>query len=482
MPDVPYELLAGLAENPALPTDLVDRLLAHPGSRRTLAGRQDLTEPQVARLLEHVPTSVALKQRLPAAVRRRLTDHPDVWVRISLADNTDLADSTTPENRELFERLAADPAPDVRKALAESGHTPADLRARLAHDPDPAVRATLAQWWTDAPEAVRRTLLTDPEGSVRAAACARYFRRLPHPVPPADLVPALLADPLTRAGAVPHCTLDADLADSLARDPDPDVRRALAAHPDLPADTRARLAADPRALVRLAVLARPDTPDADRAALHDSITGPFEPPGEDVDEETAIELEIDHVGVGIELRMLHLPWVTADPLPHLDSPHPVFRRAAAASPDLPADIRARLLADPDNEVALAAAASSPDPIDPATAERLDREHRPVKRMHWRPADTYPLPVETLRRLATDPDPRMRQLALSDPELPAALLERLAVDPEERVRRTAAGHSAHTPAALRALLDDPSPSVNRAAAANPALPVEEMRAVLDAAGL
>ncbi|MEU5387057.1 hypothetical protein [Kitasatospora cineracea] len=482
MPDVPYETLAGLAENPALPADLVDRLLAHPGSRRTLAGRQDLTEPQVARLLAHVPASVALKQRLPAAVRRRLTDHPDVWVRISLVHNADLADGTTPENRELLERLAADPAPEVRKELAESARTPADLRARLAHDPDPDVRAALAQWWTDAPEPVRRTLLTDPEGSVRAAACARYFHRLPHPVPPADLVPALLADPLTRAGAVPHCTLDADTARSLADDPDPDVRQALAAHPDLPADTRARLAADPRALVRLAVLARPDTPAADRAALHDSITGPFEPPGEDVDEETAIELEIDHFGVRIELRMLQLPWVTADPLPHLDSPHPAFRRAAAASPDLPAEARARLLADPDNEVALAAAASSPDPIDPVTAERLDREHRPAKRMRWRPADRYPLPVETLRRLATDPDPRMRQLALREPELPAALLERLAADPEEPVRRTTASHPRLTPATLRALLADPCERVARSAAANPALPVEEMRAVLDAAGL
>lgn len=482
MPEGPYETLAGLAENPALPTDLVDRLLAHPGSRRTLAGRQDLTEPQVARLLAHVPTSVALKQRLPAAVRRRLTDHPDVWVRISLAHNADLADGTTPENRDLFERLAADPAPEVRKELAESAHTPADLRARLAHDPAPDVRAALAQWWTDAPEPVRRTLLTDPEGSVRAAACARYFRRLPHPVPPADLVPALLADPLTRAGAAPHCDPDTTDLESLAADPDPDVRRALATHPGLPAAIRARLAADPRALVRLAVLARPDTPAADRAALHDSITGPFEPPGEDVDEETAIELEIDHFGVGIELRMLHLPWVTADPLPHLDSPHLAFRRAAAASPDLPAEARARLLADPDNEVALAAACSSPDPIDPVTAERLDREHRPVKRMRWRPADAHPLPVETLRRLADDPAPRMRQLALRDPELPAALLERLAADPDDRVRRIAASHPAHTPATLRALLADPSPAVQRAAAANPALPVEEMRAVLDAAGL
>jgi len=151
-------------------------------------------------------------------------------------------------------------------------------------------------------------------------------------------------------------------------------------------------------------------------------------------------------------------------------------------PDLPAEARARLLADPDNEVALVAARRSPDPIDPATAERLDREYRPFKPMPWRPADVLPLPVETLRRLATDPAPRMRLLALRDPELPAHLLERLAADPDEEVRRLAASHPAHTPATLRTLLDDPSPYVNRAAAANPALPVDEIRARLDAAGL
>ncbi|GAA2110909.1 hypothetical protein GCM10009759_52550 [Kitasatospora saccharophila] len=477
MPDLPYDFLDGLAENPALPADLVDRLIAAPHGPLALPRRRGLTEPQLDALIAHDAYAVALSRHLPKPVRRRLAAHPDPDVRAAL-----VVSAAPDEDRELFERFAADPAPEVRKELAECGHTPADLRARLAYDPAPEVRAALGQHWTAAPEPVRRALLTDPEDSVRAAACATSFLRWPYPVPPADLVPALLADPLTRAGTVAHCDPATTDLDRLAADPDPDVRRALAAHPGLPAHLRTRLAADPRALVRLAVLARPDTPEAERAALYDSVTGPFEPPGEDVDEETAVELEMDHFAVGIDLWMLDLPWVTADPLPHLDSPHPLFRRAAAASPDLPAEARARLLADPDNEVALAAASSSPDPIDPVTAERLDRGHRPVKRMRWRPADMFPLPVETLRRLADDPVPRMRLLALRDPELPAHLLERLAADPEDHVRLAAASHPAHTPATLRALLDDPSPYVNRAAAANPALPVDEIRARLDAAGL
>ncbi|BAJ27296.1 MULTISPECIES: hypothetical protein [Kitasatospora] len=437
-------MLTGLAANPALPADLVDRLLARTGGRytRQLAARTDLTAGQLATLLERHPTSTVLHQPLPRAEHHRLADHPDERVRVALVR------AGAPDDRHLWERLAADPSPRVRTTLAESDRTPADLRARLARDPDPEVRAALAQWWPDAPEPVRRILLTDPEERVRAAACARYFRRLPHPVPPADLVPALLADPPTRAGAVPHCDPDTTDLDRLAADPDPEVRRALATHPRLPAAIRDRLAADPRATVRLAVFARPDTPDADRAALHDSLTGPFEPPGEDVDEETAIEIEIDRFEIGVGLWLLHLPWATADPLPHLDSPYAVIRRSAARAPGLPTEARARLLADPDNEVALAAAASSPDPIDLATAERLDREHRPPKRMHWRPADSHPLPVTALRRLATDPEPRMRQLALRDSELPAHLLERLAADPEQRVRHTAASHPGLTPASPR----------------------------------
>ncbi|AXO35376.1 hypothetical protein MicB006_3095 [Micromonospora sp. B006] len=52
----------------------------------------------------------------------------------------------------------------------------------------PPVRATLARWWTQAPGPDRRLLLTDSVDEVRAAACSTYYARLPHPVPPPDLV------------------------------------------------------------------------------------------------------------------------------------------------------------------------------------------------------------------------------------------------------------------------------------------------------
>ncbi|WP_157845350.1 hypothetical protein [Kitasatospora phosalacinea] len=54
-------------------------------------------------------------------MRHRLATHPDPGVR------TALVVSATPDERGLFERLTADPAPRVRKQLAQCDHTPAEL-------------------------------------------------------------------------------------------------------------------------------------------------------------------------------------------------------------------------------------------------------------------------------------------------------------------------------------------------------------------
>ncbi|MFG2415859.1 hypothetical protein [Streptomyces goshikiensis] len=50
------------------------------------------------------------------------------------------------------------------------------------------------------------------------------------------------ADPVTRAGAVRHCALDAGTARWLAEDPDEEVRGQLAERPDLPSSLRDALA------------------------------------------------------------------------------------------------------------------------------------------------------------------------------------------------------------------------------------------------
>ena len=489
MPDtgpVPNQLdkvMDGLAGNPALPADLVRRLFARGRGLGAVAKRPDLTHEMMAEILEiddrWLNHSLALNRASPEDIRLQLAGHRDPLVRKALA----VAAEGAP--RAVLERLAEDPEPQVRESLAQNDRVPMDLRARLAADPDPKVRAALAQWAPDAPEPVRRALLTDPDDQVRAAACATYYPRLPHPIPPADLLPALLDDPLTRAGAVRHIiSLDPDTAQRLAADRDYEVREQLAGHPGLPAQVRDLLAEDPESLVRLCIFARQDISETQREAIYEGIRADATPltepwPYADLDDE-AMELRIRNDLAPLQLRMLRLAWVTADPLPHVDSPYLCFRASAAVSEALPPQIVARLLEDEESDVRTNMALHARDQVDAATAERIDRGYRSAKKTNWRPADDLPFPPEVLRRLADDPEPRMRALAPRDPDLPIEVANRPAADPEAEVRRAIAGHPSLAVRELVALLADVSESVAQTAAANPNLPREVMQRLVDLA--
>ncbi|MER7849272.1 hypothetical protein ABTZ03_35635 [Kitasatospora sp. NPDC096077] len=479
-------VLDGLARNPALPAPLIRRMFARQQGWGLVAKRPDLTESMIDEIVatdDHwLLHALALNDRLPDRFRILLAAHPDEGIRSALAGRA----ATAP--RRMFELLVDDPESKVRESLAQNRGTPPDLRARLAADPDPAVRAALAKHWTQAPEAVRRTLLTDPEATVRAAACATHFPRHPHPVPPADLLPALLADPVTRAGAVIHAALDAETLRRLADDPDSEVRAELARHPDLPPSVREALAVDPALNVRVKVFARPDTPEQTRARIHASVHE-LAPAADDpdldpdADEETVVQCFLNAFAP-TELRSLRLPWVTADPLPHVDSPYVGFRASAAGSKDLPADVVARLLDDEEQMVRLTMASTAPHLVDHATAESIERRYRRRDKFTfwWDKEQVLTFPQETLRRFATDPEPRLRSLAPRDPELPPELAEQLAADPEDRVRRAVAPHPNLPPPSLHRLLADSSEHVAEAAAASPFLPVDSMERLLTRAGL
>lgn len=477
------KVLDGLAANPALPAGLVRRLVHYRRGFGHVAQRDDLTPDTVEEILASgnhwLLHSLALNHQLPNAVRMRLAADADPDIRAALVIGAHDAP------RELYEQLLDDPDPQVRGYLAERDDVPADLLARLAGDPDPKVRATLARWWTQAPDTVRRVLLTDPIDEVRAAACSTYYARLPHPVPPPDLVAGLLADPITRAGAVRHTALTPKLAAQLAGDPDYQVRRQVAEHPQLPPPVRDLLAEDPSANVRVGIFSRQDTPEPVRHRIYTDIQHDDRPLTDllrnELDDDALQQQIEDHMAVA-ELRHLRLDWVTADPLPHLSSPYICFRRSAARSPDLPTDAVIRLLNDNDNGVRTTMATHAPQLVDPATAERIDREFRPDKKTNWRPADMFTFPPQTLHRFATDPDPRMRCLAPRDPDLPIELTERLATDPDSTVRHAAAGHPNLPIHVRRALLADPSEWVAHATAAAATLPVAEMERLLTLAGI
>lgn len=472
-------VLDGLARNPALPVELVRRLLPHRGGFEQVARRADLTDDVIEEIIaadrDWQIRALAGNRTLPDRFRLLLAAHPDAATRCGV-----VIGCGQDTGREVYERLAADPAAEVREHLAESGHAPQDVLAGLAADEEPKVRATLAKWWTQAPEPVRRRLLTDPHDDVRAAACSIYHARLPHPVPPPDLVPALLADPVTREGAVRHAVMDGEIAARLVQDPDPLVRRQLAEHPDLPPEVRDALGTDPWLTVQLGIFARPDTPEPLRAAIHARITAA--PDLLDLDPELAdYDRDFDHFMASTELDMLRLDWVVADPLPHVSSPYLSFRVAAARAEGLPPDVVAALLNDPAAEVRSAAFGRNRHLVDVTTAERIDREHRNPKRGPWRPADVFAFPAETLRRFATDPDPRMRCLAPRDPDLPAELCARLAADPDSRVREAVAGHHNLNPRVLVELLSDGCEGPARAAAGSLWLPVRQMERLLALAG-
>jgi hypothetical protein len=483
---VPVHLAAaldGLAENPALPLELIRRLLDHRRGFGHVAKRTDLTADLIAEIIatdyHWLLHSLALNPHLPNPVRLRLAEHRDPAVRAALV----VGSRDAP--REMFARLIDDRDKRVRQQLTESDHVPADLRARLARDPDPEVRASLAQWWPQAPEKVRRILLTDPVDHVRGAACFTYYRRLPHPVPPADLIPGLLDDPVTRAGVVTHLLLTAETALRLSDDPDDEVRRQVAQHRQLPPDLRDRLGEDASAPVRVAIFARPDTPEPLRRKIYSEIQQATVPLTDlldcDLDDAAFLRMVEDSIAV-TELRNLNLTWVTADPLPYVSSPYICFRSSAACSRSLPAEAVTRLLNDDESIVRTTMARHAPHLVDQVTAERIDRDFRPDKKTNWRPADDFTFPPQTLHRFATDPDPRMRCLAPRDPDLPPGLAERLAADPESSVRHTVAGHPHLPTPALITLLADRSEWVARAAAGSPSLPVADMERLLTLAGV
>ncbi|MFD9035294.1 hypothetical protein ACFVZW_29780 [Streptomyces sp. NPDC059567] len=472
------DVLEGLALNPALPVPLLRRLFHHREACKEAARRRtDLTVELCEEILAfgHDDQALALvcNRTLPAPVRHALATHPDMWVRSAAMRAEGLP-------VDLLRGFVTDPDPDVRKFAAAKEDLPPALLAHLAEDPDPGVRAELAQWWTSAPEDVRRKLLTDPEAAVRAAACSTYFKRLPHPVPPADLRPALLADPVTRAGVIAHVDLDAATARDLACDPDDGVRKAVAAHPQLPPDLREALGRDAHPAVRAEIFVRQDIDDVLRAEIHDGLVAgaarvkDFWEGYARGDEDALCRVTL------FDLRFRVVEWVRADPLPHVDSPYPAFRRSAAHADDLPDEAVARLLDDEDQYVRLAMAVRTPD-LDPVVAERLERRHKDSRKAPTRPADRVTFPPETLRRFATDPNPWIRLLALRDPDLPPELATRLADDAEGRVRRATAGHPKVPVAALLELLADDDGWVAKAAAGHPALPITTMEALIDGPG-
>ena len=119
--------------------------------------------------LDKVMDGLAMNSALPAPMVRRLF----AWRRGGgkVARRPDLTE-------DMFAEIIAIDDHWLLHGLALNDRLSDRFRIRLAAHRDKAVRSALV---------------------IHAAACSTYFAHGPHPIPLSDLLPALLADPVTRA-------------------------------------------------------------------------------------------------------------------------------------------------------------------------------------------------------------------------------------------------------------------------------------------
>lgn len=276
---------------------------------------------------------------------------------------------------EVLETLLA--AREELPFLAVNPHLPSDAVRRLAADPDPAVRRAIAERPDLDAESVT-ALAADPDPGVR-----RRAELLPRPRTRgrARLVSWLLGTDLAKVDTpVPEPVDDPGLDWYLAcaASPDPVLRRAAAVCRELDPATVRLLAADPDRDVRLLLALRhPDAPPALLldAYLHLPNQRPY----------LLLRPAFPRAGLPVELAAHPDPQVRQllagdpefDAAALLDDPDPDVRRTAAAHPRLPV---AGLLADPGTAPdLLEGAAANPQLTERHLHALLDRAGAPARR-------------------------------------------------------------------------------------------------------
>ncbi|MFD9338329.1 PE-PGRS family protein [Streptomyces sp. NPDC060028] len=432
----------GLVLNPATPEDV----------RGSLVGlsHHALWLPLPTAVVEAALTHPEWKVRgLLAEAQPNIT--PEQWGRLILGEQDArhrwiltmlAADRGATLTDTAYEQLTADPSDKVREETARLSGIPTRLAITLAADPSQTVRAAACRnAWPHLDGRTRATLLNDPDSKVRIAALLRHHRD--HPMPRAVFDSEGLGDQ-----AAETCRLERDLAEHLIQHGDPAQRCRLAGNHRLDSDVVELLAADPDGNVRSV------------AATHPALTE---------EQRAAIDYDFDPRGHCSPLKWVTALHESADAMRRLAaSSHPLIRRSVARARHLPPDIVAILANDEDHVVQLFLAES----CDDAPADMLLRVW-----LWWtgslstpdRPRGHQNFPRHDLLQYADDPNPRLRQLALDDPESTAELVERFGRDASEEVRRRAAADPRLTTASAVRLLDDAHSRVRHAAAGHPQLP-------------
>ncbi|MCP3781888.1 hypothetical protein NLX85_00695 [Micromonospora sp. A3M-1-15] len=461
MPELVRERVRGVAGNPATPPELLVRMLDHrTAGQAVLIFRADLPDEVCRAAAAHpdVPIRLSLADSWHATPEQRalLVDDPHPTVRTALAAGPDVFRATPdPLPEPTYARLAADPVRRVREAVADSWQCPASVRAGLVDDPDPVVRISAYARWADPPEEVTDRLLADPDPDVRRAAARRACRRRPALL--AEVLDAAWSDGWHLAAVAVDAPLDRASAERLARHDDTGVRAAVAENPHLPRDLVDELVVDPDPTVRLRLSLRPGLTEAERAAVDYRVrpTDRLSPARWVLDRRDDPDALDEAVG----------------------SAHVGLRRSAAYSPHLRPDQVARLAADEDFAVRLLLCENHDGvPGDVLLATYLEAQVITAGMLVGRPN----FPRVGLARLADSADPRARMLVRHDPEAPADLIDRLSRDPDAHVRSSVAADPRLHLDRLAELLDDPATA--GAAARNRNLPAELIERILAEAGI
>ncbi|PWK86539.1 hypothetical protein C8D88_105588 [Lentzea atacamensis] len=447
-------VLDGLAENPALPAALLDRLIAaaDPVLGADLAGRPDLSDAQVRALLAR--DDPAIVSVLLAKGRVRTADVPLTNPAVALAV-TEAPDAPPAAARALAQH------PDFKARLPEWARTlPPDVIDLLAHDPDEHVVAELVTFHA-LPASSAQELSRHPSTEVRRALAASphtpadvlvrlgsFARELAgNPATPPSAAADLVRDHRARYQLATRPDLPPHVYEQLAADVEPGVLAALATNPAVPASVLRQLTGT-RALQRVLVRnpAIPLDLLAELAAT--ARIGPEPVPRV----ASASEAELRTLAATVKGRML------------------VARRA-----DLPLDMVEQLVSDPDPAVAAAIVTNPLVPVDQLWA--LVERHG--ARLYPRAARNLSCPPELLHHMAlraAGVEETWRAVARH----PHALGETLLLCLEDAQARHLAAAHPHLPVEkIVELLG--SEFTARPAAANPSLPVHVMEELLDRSG-
>ncbi|MDQ1023286.1 uncharacterized protein YneF (UPF0154 family) [Streptomyces umbrinus] len=491
-------VLCGLAANAALPSELVDRLIAVADTdiAADLAGRADLSHAQAIALVSRVEESAG---RLAYEGRLTATD-----IDPAAQPHAALALLHEGVGRPEWARLlAADPVAVHREKLAACPSLPSDVVKSLAADPDVRVVAELALY--AAPDMAAR-LAQHPHAEVRRAVAANEA------TPSAVLAALISGEGLAPARRClvcdrektpfvhdPECArLDCDLLPGASCDGSHestmhDMQHAALRNPATPTEAVIGFAGHPSTLLRWALAARPDLPSEVCGRL--AVDGT---PGvrADLAENPAIDEALIRVLAGdqgheVRRRLAHNPHVPLDVLTDLadtakigatllpriaaaapmeveelaKSPNPAVRMLLAQRRDLPTEIRDALATDPDAKV-VKSIAGHPGLSEARLRTMVDRHGSRVLAKVAANPDTAPALLEDLAQHQPPVQKALREVARHRNATAPALLACLA---DKRARPIAAGHPALPPPVIVDLLTDTDWRVVEAAAANPSLP-------------